>query len=138
QARHRRQYRRRPGRSCVRRLQVANRSSSLVEGFGLETIPVNPESVSAASLLFLGYDSIDAAANFDHVHRGVLNVRELSVFRLLRLERNAGWLDRDAFSLSVYLDYVLHAECGAGISSQTVSPCAVCGNMSNARTLSIA
>src|SRR5918992_1154202 len=131
QPRHRRYERAEPRVRRRRSSELANRAHALVDCVDVEAEAAEVDDVLAAGRTAAHEDAVYAPADGDHPDGRALDVGNVSLgFEVADADRRS--VERNLDLLAVHRDDVFHA--AAGTSSQTVSTCAVCGNMSKATT----
>src|SRR6185503_7293780 len=134
QSRHRRHEPRRTAGPLRGARQVTNRAGALVERLDRKAVAVDTDLVPAAAIF-------GRPARVDAMHR-VPDAQHVYLARTRLIDARLHLLVCDGDAVAVQLDLdvapahvhvVLHRQ-AAGTSSQTVSTCAVWGNMSNPRS----
>jgi len=112
--------------------QLTNGASAFIEGLHLEPMIVGPDRESTATVSRKHCEPVERPAEVEEVNG--------CAFDFLQMGRNRSAVDLDparaefdGYVLAIHLDDVLQPS-SAGTSEQTTSTCAVCGNMSYARS----
>src|SRR6185437_217802 len=129
--RHRRNERRRSLRSGGLGREITNGARALVERFDLEAEPVEPQRIDAWTAPSTHDDTMHFAPNRHHAHRRAIDRGDLGR-DVLAVDVHTFGVEQNLVVLAVDSNEISHASLGT--SSHTVSTCAVCGNMSKARS----
>src|SRR5258705_2836279 len=121
----------RPGHLPGRARKLANRATSFIERFDAELESLHGEVVLSAMVAATPENAVDLVSDLEELIWCRRQVFEARRDRRFPLERDGLAVDGDFELLIPDPNEVFHA---AGTSSHTVSTCAVCGNMSKART----